>query len=136
IHRSTGDLFALAIPAGEAVGRLGCHLNPCCIGKPYDGALCVMQAGANRFPVQMLSAGVCVIIFASLLWARPKLKREGELFIWFLLLESTSRFGLEFLREPSGPVNGLSSMQWVCLAGAGYAVLKLRKSSEVTTPAE
>lgn len=131
IQRSTGDLFALALPAGEAVGRIGCHLNPCCIGKPYEGAFCVIQVGASRVPVQLLSAVVCAVIFASLLWARPKMKREGKLFLWFILLESTSRFALEFLREPSGPMNGLSAMQWVCLVGVGYAVVKLHKPSEV-----
>lgn len=32
IRRSTGDLFALALPAGEAVGRIGCFFNGCCYG--------------------------------------------------------------------------------------------------------
>src|SRR5580658_6403511 len=34
IRRSTGDLFAVAVSAGEAVGRWGCYFAGCCYGKP------------------------------------------------------------------------------------------------------
>lgn len=33
ITRPTGDLFALAIPAGEAIGRIACFVGGCCYGR-------------------------------------------------------------------------------------------------------
>ncbi|RYG27051.1 hypothetical protein EON82_00925 [bacterium] len=88
IRRSTGDLFALALPAGEAVGRLGCHSNGCCYGIPWDGPGQVFQHGAHRFPSQLLSAAVAAATFIFLLWlsgdgspwreVRPKGGTVGE----------------------------------------------------------
>ena len=37
VKRSTGDLFALAIPAGEAIGRIACFIGGCCYGKVATG---------------------------------------------------------------------------------------------------
>ena len=34
ITRPTGDLFAVALCAGEAVGRFGCFFGGCCYGLP------------------------------------------------------------------------------------------------------
>src|SRR5713226_7126471 len=34
IRRPLGDLFAVAISAGEAVGRWGCFAGGCCYGRP------------------------------------------------------------------------------------------------------
>jgi phosphatidylglycerol:prolipoprotein diacylglycerol transferase len=38
IVRPTGDLFALALAAGEAIGRWGCFLAGCCYGKPTESS--------------------------------------------------------------------------------------------------
>src|SRR5579862_6940603 len=34
LKRPLGDLFAVALCAGEAVGRWGCFFGGCCYGKP------------------------------------------------------------------------------------------------------
>jgi phosphatidylglycerol:prolipoprotein diacylglycerol transferase len=68
IRRSTGDLFALALPAGEAIGRLGCHFNGCCYGVPWNGPGAVWQHGTSRFPSQLVSAAVAAAMFGVLLW--------------------------------------------------------------------
>ena len=34
---STGDAFAIAIPIGHAIGRIGCFLSGCCFGIQSNG---------------------------------------------------------------------------------------------------
>lgn len=115
IRRSMGDFFALALPAGEAVGRIGCHFNGCCFGEKCDLPWAVYQHGALRQPAQLYSAAVALFTFAFLLWLRPRLAREGDLFKAYLVTFGVTRFGLEFVRWRESLILGLSPMQWFCL---------------------
>jgi len=115
IKRSTGDLFALALPAGEAVGRIGCYLNGCCYGRACTLPWAIYQHGAWRHPAQLYSSAVAAIVFAVLLAMRNRLWREGDLFRLYLVLMGVTRFGLEFFRERNLMIAGLSLVQWTCL---------------------
>lgn len=115
IRRSTGDGWALAIPSGEAVGRIGCFLNPCCVGTRWRGAWSVHQDGAWRHPAQLYSSLSALLLFLFLLWLTPRLKREGDVFRVFVVLYGLSRFGVEFFRERSPVWGDLSLVQLVCL---------------------
>lgn len=115
IRRSTGDHFALALPAGEAVGRIGCHLNGCCYGAVCDLPWAIRQHGAERHPAQLYSAGAATLLLLGLLWLRPRLTREGDLFRAYLIGFAVLRFGLEFTRWRETLVAGLSPMQWFCV---------------------
>jgi phosphatidylglycerol:prolipoprotein diacylglycerol transferase len=115
IRRSTGDLFALALPAGEAVGRIGCFCNGCCYGVPARVAWAVYQHDAWRHPAQLYSAAFALALF-GVLWAlRDRMPREGDLFRLYLALFGGGRFLLEFLREREIIFGGLSLAQWLCL---------------------
>ena len=103
IRRPTGDLFAMALPAGEVVGRIGCHLNGCCYGIRCEMPGAVFQHGALRFPAQLVSSATAAVMFGVLLWLAPKLKREGDLFRAYLLLFGTTRFAIEFVRWLNSP---------------------------------
>lgn len=115
IKRSTGDFFALALPAGEAVGRIGCYFNGCCYGEKCDLPWAIYQHDAWRHPAQLYSAVVAALMFAFLCWLRPKLTREGDLFRTYLALFGITRFLLEFVRWRETLWFGLSPMQWFCL---------------------
>ena len=115
IHRSTGDGWALAIPAGEAVGRIGCLLNGCCEGTRWDGAWSIYRDGAWRHPAQIYSSLSALALFAFLLYLRPRLGREGDLFRAFVVLYGASRFAVEFFRERPVVWHGLSLVQLTCL---------------------
>lgn len=125
IRRSTGDLFALALPAGEAVGRVGCHLNGCCYGLPTTARWAVYQHGAWRQPSQIVAAAVALAVFAALWSLRDRLPKEGDLFRAYLLLYGLGRFGVEFLRERPVAFAGLSMAQLVCLEIAASGALFL-----------
>ena len=123
IRRSTGDGWALAVLAGEAVGRVGCFLNPCCVGTRWGGPFAVFQEGAWRHPAQLYSSASALLLLTFLLWLQPKLPREGDLFRVFVVLYGLSRFGIEFFRERPVVWHGLSVVQLVCLEVAVSGVL-------------
>ena len=115
IRRSTGDLWALALPAGEAVGRIGCYFNGCCYGTVCTAPWAIYQHGAWRHPAQIYAALIAALIFVILLNLRPKLSRDGDLFRAWLLLFAIGRFVLEFFRESPPLFFGLSLAQWICI---------------------
>ena len=125
IRRSTGDLFALAIPAGEALGRVGCHFNGCCYGKICSLPLATYQHGAWRHPTQLYAAAASALIFVVLWRVRDRWPHEGDGWKAFLVLWGASRFAIEFVRAHERPVDGLSSAQWTSLGLAVVGVLLL-----------
>lgn len=114
IKASTGAAFALALALGEAIGRVGCHLNACCIGKEWTGPFAVHQAGADRFPVQLLSGAFSFALFLALFALRKRVE-SAVLFRLYLMAFAGGRFFLEFLRGESPRYGPLSMAQWVCI---------------------
>ena len=125
IQRSTGDGWALALPAGEAIGRIGCYFNGCCYGTKCDASWAIYQHGVWRHPTQIYSAIAAALIFAVVLFARFHFKREGDAFKLYLLLYGASRFLIEFARDRSVVWNNLSLVQIVCLGAALVAAFLL-----------
>ena len=122
IRRSTGDSFALAAAGGESIGRLGCWLNGCCYGLPTKVPWAIYQHDAWRHPTQLYSSLAALLIFAALLYIRPHLRREGDLFKVYLLLFGLARFVIEFWRFGERLSLGLTLAQWISL-GLGLAML-------------
>jgi phosphatidylglycerol:prolipoprotein diacylglycerol transferase len=121
IRRPTGDLFALALPAGEVVGRIGCYFNGCCFGKECDLPWAIEQHGAFRHPTQIYSAVSALLLFLCMLWLRPRLRNEGDLFKAYLIGFGASRFVIEYFRYQDHLLWGLSAMQWVCIDLVAFA---------------
>jgi phosphatidylglycerol:prolipoprotein diacylglycerol transferase len=132
ITRSTGDHFALALPAGEAVGRIGCYFNQCCYGRACDLPWAVAQHGALRHPTQIYASIVAALAFVALLAIRSHLRRKGDLWRIYLAIFGATRFGLEFLRENGPAFLGLSAMQWLCLELCGFAIVSWRMAERRT----
>ena len=118
--RPTGDLFAVALCAGEAFGRWGCYFGGCCYGKATTLPWAVWQHGAWRHPTQIYASLAAVLILGAL-W-RYERTRPPENGLFFLqgLLYCGARFGIEFLRADHAVYAGLSAAQWACAAGACY----------------
>jgi len=114
-----GDLLAPALALGHAFGRVGCFLNGCCFGHPWDGGCAVryppggnvmyvqaqtgfLQPGALDclpvFPIQLVSALVNLASCALLLWVGSRVKTRGQLFPLYLILYAVTRFAVEFGR--------------------------------------
>ena len=105
-------LADFAIPAlaiGHGLGRIGCFLNGCCYGRPAGDAFCGIAyppvcepgklfPGVPLFPVQIIESAGLLVIWAVLLFAYPRRKKDGAVFALYLLLYPPVRFGLEYLR--------------------------------------
>lgn len=135
IRRSTGDMFALALPAAEAVGRIGCYFNGCCFGTETQVPWAIHQHGAWRHPSQLYLSASAMLIFLGLLYARRRLSREGDLFKLYLILFGSSRFLIEFFRSQTTYLGGLSPMQWFCLelvvGTLGVLIVRARRTEGV-----
>ncbi len=129
ITRPTGDLFAVALCAGEAVGRWGCFFGGCCYGLPVSRAAvpwAVRQHGAWRHPTQVYDSLACLLILGVLIAAERRRPLENALFYLQGLLYCAARFGIEFLRwHDAPPSDGLSAAQWACAAGFVFFTVQL-----------
>ena len=123
----TGDLFAPAVAAGMAVGRVGCLLteNP---GTPTGGgwgihldparaAVLGAPAGVGLHPSFAYEIAFQAAAFAFLWgWARHQALPPGETFVWYVAGYGTFRFAVEFVRGNEVVWHGLTRPQLVLLA--------------------
>ena len=112
IRTSTGPLWAVALPAGEFFGRIGCWFNGCCFGKVCTLPWAVSSHDAMRHPTQFYLAASAALIFGVVWWGRDRVR----VFPLYLVLWSASRFIIEFFRESVGHANGINTAQIACLA--------------------
>jgi phosphatidylglycerol:prolipoprotein diacylglycerol transferase len=125
ITRPTGDLFALALPAGEAIGRIACFIGGCCYGKIAAVSWAVHDHAAFRYPTQLYLAIAAAATFAVLLYLeRRQFLPENGLFYAQGMLFCISRFIIEFYRSGPSTSIGLTLAQLACVAGFAFFALK------------
>jgi phosphatidylglycerol:prolipoprotein diacylglycerol transferase len=103
IRRSTGDIFALALPAGEAIGRIGCFLNGCCYGTPTDLPWGVVFPHAEVHvpchPTQVYATLLNLMLMAGLITLYRRPHRMGQVMAAYVIGYSVYRFLIESLRK-------------------------------------
>ncbi len=119
------DRGIVALPLGQAVGRLGCLTAGCCYGRPTDSWLGIDlpdAAGvwAVRYPTQLLSSAADLAIFTVLLAVERRGSRAtgtagrrpfpGFLTLLYGGLYFAKRFVIEFLRGDDAVV--LPPLTW------------------------
>lgn len=92
------DYVVSALPLGHAFGRIGCFLNGCCYGAVACVPWSVSQQGAARHPVQLYEAFLNLVIYALLISAYRRRKRDGEVLAIYCITYPLGRFLLEFFR--------------------------------------
>ena len=120
VQRRTGDLFALPLVAGIAIGRIGCFLaglrdhtygTPTALPWGVD-----FGDGIRRHPTQLYEVAA-MLALGWLLWRLGRQPhREGDLFRAFLTLYMAWRLAVDFLK-PEPRLAGLTAIQW-CAAAA------------------
>jgi len=126
LKRPLGDLFAVALMAGEAVGRWGCLVGGCCYGREVATgvgrpAYAVFQHGAWRHPAQVYLSLACAVILAVLLLLEKRRAfPENGLFLVQGVLYCIARFVVEFFRTADPAALGLTAAQWACIAGLAF----------------
>lgn len=123
IARRTGDLFAVPMAIGIAIGRIGCFfggLRDDTYGLPSSLPWAVdFGDGIPRHPVQLYEA-VAMLILALLL-RRATPRPEGAIYRYFLVAYLGWRLAVNFLK-PGVPFAGLTASQWVCVAALSWYI--------------
>ncbi|HEY6830049.1 MAG TPA: prolipoprotein diacylglyceryl transferase family protein [Gemmatimonadaceae bacterium] len=125
-RRRTGDLFAPAVAIGMAIGRIGCFLSEQ-IGTPttLPWGLRLSDETLRRIPncpycvpgVALHPSFLYEIAFHALMFVwllvywRPRVTVEGDLFKIYLLAYAVFRFCVEFVRGNPVLWNGLTGSQ-------------------------
>jgi len=128
--RSTGDLFALPLCAGMAVGRVGCfltgladHTHGVATGLPWGVDF---GDGVARHPTQLYE--ILWLGLTALWLARPRSsRRPGDAFRGFLIGYLGFRLALETLKPGPHEYLGLDGIQVACLLGLAYYARDLRR---------
>lgn len=126
--KNTMDLCGPCVAIMIGCMRFGCFLQGCCGGwEVCIGELCF------RWPTQAIeSIGDFTILLLLARWQKEG-NRKGQLYPMFMLLYSSMRFCIEFLRDTSKDWLYLSHGQWFALGSITIATVWLfairRKSS-------
>ncbi len=116
---ATGDLFAIPLAIGIAIGRIGCFLTGLA-DQTYGTATALPWAvdfgdGVARHPTQLYEI-VFLIVLAALLWRIMRTPHSnGDVFKAFMIVYLSWRFMVDFLK-PDATFWKLSAIQWTCLA--------------------
>ncbi|MBI5871133.1 MAG: prolipoprotein diacylglyceryl transferase [Actinobacteria bacterium] len=134
------DAGAPGLALGYAFGRMGCFLNGDDYGKPSDLPWAMefpdgsppTPFGVRVQPTQLYESFSSLLIFAVLMLARKKLKRDWAITCLYLFLGGLERFLVEFVRANR---TGQSQQQILALAmalvaGAAFIWIQSRPSPE------
>lgn len=114
---SFADFVVTSVPLGHALGRIGCFLNGCCYGKSCDLPWAIPLQDVSRHPTPLYEAAFNLAVYALLLWLYPRRRRDGGVFIAYLLIYPVGRFLLEFTRgDPRMTWMGLTVAQEISMA--------------------
>lgn len=157
------DAFAIALPLGIAIMRMGCFSAGCCFGKPIllpwslqypvntlahffhfrQGLIHVPDAfSLPVHPAQLYEAAGALLAVALLIIWRKRLKAPGSLLALSFILILSVRFLTEFFRDPLAHSIGgnywwvLNTTQWgiLLVAVALAVVLLLRETRNARLP--
>ena len=145
----TADLWAPGIAIGQAIGRIGCFMAGCCYGPPTDVKWCVVFTHPQSLaplnvclhPTQLYSSLAGFITFAVLMLLTAKKRFDGQIFIWYIILHSSTRLFIERFRgDDRGLIPGtemsitqLTTLFLLIAAVVTLFVIKSRKENDATT---
>jgi phosphatidylglycerol:prolipoprotein diacylglycerol transferase len=118
ITQRTGDLFAVPLCGGIAIGRIGCFLTG--IEDHTVGVATSLPWSVNfgdgipRHPTQLYEVAF-VLVLGMFLWQQmQKMHRQGDIFKTFMVAYFAFRLLCDFLKPDVRVFLGLSSIQWGC----------------------
>ncbi len=124
------DIIAPSIAIGFAIGRIGCFLRGCCYGIAANIPWGVEYLGEIRHPTQLYSSIALFGMFFLLVKLREKKRFDGYVFLSFVMIYSSFRFFIEFIRAETIMVWVLTTGQIASIIGFAFGLgfyLFLRK---------
>lgn len=102
------DRVAISSALGMFFGKIGCFLSGCCFGYPSSKLLntfnrnpssFIHRSDVSLFPIQLVDSIINLILFFILFRVYKQNKsNNGEVFLFYIILYSISRFISEFFR--------------------------------------
>ncbi len=124
IETRTGDLFALPLAVGIAIGRVGCFLSGLpdnTYGNPTSLPVGVdFGDGIPRHPTQLYEVAFMLVLAAALVAMRKRFTRVGDQFRFFMISYMSFRLIVDFIKPEARVALGLSVIQWGCVATLVY----------------
>jgi phosphatidylglycerol---prolipoprotein diacylglyceryl transferase len=124
---TTGDWFAIIAPAGIMLGRVGCMVHGCCLGKACEASWFAINDahGIPRWPASQMEFVFNAIALAVVLLLRRRKILPGQHFHLYLMAYGAFRFLHEFLRDTPhvfGPISGyqIAALTIVALGAWGF----------------
>lgn len=137
VTRATGDLFAIPLAAGMAIGRLGCFLTG--LDDHTHGLATTLPWGVDfgdgvaRHPTQLYEVGFLLALIALIAWLGRRPTPDGLRFQLFMGGYMAFRLLVDFIK-PGLALAGLTAIQWTCVAVlAHYAWGALRSPRPETS---
>ncbi len=130
IPRRTGDLFAIPLAAGIAIGRIGCFLAG--INDETHGLSTSLPWGIDlgdgirRHPVQLYEIAAMLLLIPLLRRIGKPRFVEGDRYRVFLLAYFSWRMLVDFLK-PGIRFGGLTTLQWCSAAALLWYARDLRR---------
>lgn len=141
---ATLDVTVIALATGMGVGRMGCFLAGCCVGKPTSlpwglvfptgNLIPETLHGVALHPTQLYALALFMVLAIALLWRGPKRRFTGE-----LTLVAIAVFGVVSVVEPFVRLNEepvpFKLVAWtvVALAALVATVLLGRRAAPAAT---
>jgi len=137
IRTRTGDLFAIPLCIGIAIGRIGCLLAGLAddtYGKPTSLPWGVEFGDSiARHPTQAYEIAFLIILGLVLQFVSKRPHSNGALFRIFIAAYLGWRLLIDFLK-PQPLIGGLNAIQWACCAGIAVVAIgfqRVRQTSSV-----
>ena len=134
VRTRTGDLFAVPLCVGIAIGRLGCFFAG--LADDTYGVATKLPWGVDfgdgvrRHPTQLYEF-LFLALLACVLWQWQKRPHaEGQVFRGFLAAYLAWRLVIDFLK-PQPLIAGMNVIQWACVGGlVGLAIGEVLRRKE------
>lgn len=95
------DVIAPALVLAQGIGRWGNYMNGEAHGGPTDLPWAIVVDGVRVHPTFFYEFAADLVICFFLLFYRKRKKRDGEIFLCYVILYSLCRFFIEGLRTDS-----------------------------------
>jgi len=130
IAPATGDLFAIPLAVGVAIGRVGCFLTG--LADRTHGVGTTLPWGVDfgdgvpRHPTQLYELAFLAALVVALARLAARTPVQGDLFKAFMVSYLAFRLLVDAIKPDVALALGLSSIQWACLASLAYYAWILR----------